>query len=56
MLIGDDEIEVLAVPKRAVAYQAVDRDQVIRLIAKAVFVPLLDFDIGDRGRFEMFPG
>src|SRR6185369_8506098 len=56
VLIGDDEIEVLAVPECAVAYQAVDRDQVIRLIAKAVFVPLLDFDIGDRWRFEMFPG
>src|SRR5206468_3144260 len=56
VLIGDDEIEMLAVAECAVAYQAVDRDQVIRLIAKAVFVPLLDFDIGDRGRFEMFPG
>src|SRR6185369_12144699 len=40
----------------AVADQAVDRDEVVRLITKAVFVPLLDFDIGHRRRFEMFPG
>ena len=45
VLIGDDEVEVLAVAIRAVADQAVDRGQVVWLVAKAVLVPLFDCDI-----------
>src|SRR4029079_1353688 len=54
VLIGDDEVEVFAVAIRAVADQAVDRGQVVRLVAKAVLVPLFDCDIRHRGRIEAF--
>ena len=52
VLIGDDEVEVFAVAIRAVADQAVDRGQVVWLVAKAVLVPLFDCDIRHRGRIE----
>src|SRR3954454_2713404 len=54
VLIGDDEVEVFAVAIRAVADQAVDRGQVVWLVAKAVLVPLSDCDIRHRGRIEAF--
>src|ERR1051325_403785 len=54
VLVGDDEVEVFAVAIRAVADQAVDRGQVVRLVAEAVLVPLFDCDIRHRGRIEAF--
>src|SRR6185437_13145848 len=39
---------------RAVADQAVDRGQIVWLVAKAVLVPLFDCDIRHRGRIEAF--
>src|ERR1051325_8838781 len=54
VLVGNDEIEVFAVTISSVADQAVDRDQVVWLVAKAVLVPLFDCDIRHRWRSEAF--
>ena len=51
VLIGDDQIEVLAPAQRAIAFEAVDRDEVVRLDAEAVVIELLDRDVLD-GRWS----
>ena len=53
MLIGDDQVEVLAVAQCAIRRQAVDCDEVVRLVAKAVLVQLLDLDILHGRRLEL---
>src|SRR5205085_9396419 len=45
VLIGDDQVEIPAVPQRAIACQAVDRDQVVRLHAQPIAVELFDGNI-----------
>src|SRR6476469_5565305 len=38
VLVGNDQIEVLSVPKRAVALEAVDRDQIVRFSAEPIVI------------------
>src|SRR5258705_1892643 len=54
VLIGDDEVELFAVAIRTVGDQAVDRGQVVWVVAQAVPVPLFDCDIRHRRRIEAF--
>ena len=52
VLVGDDEVEVLAVAERAIGLQAVDRGEVVGLHAQAVLVQFLDLDVLDGDRAE----
>src|SRR5262249_22824279 len=52
VLVGNDEVEMLAVPQRPVALEAVDRRQVVRLHSQTVAVELFDRNVFDRGWIE----
>src|SRR4249919_3963375 len=45
---------MLAVAQRAVGLEAVDRDQIVGLLAEPIVVPFLDRDIFHRWRRELF--
>src|SRR5215831_1427668 len=53
VLIGDDQVEVLAPAQRPIAFQTVDRYEVVRLDAEAVVVELLDRNVLDGRRPEL---
>src|SRR6185295_7923087 len=52
VLVGHEEVEVLAVTERPVSDQAADGGQVVRLQAQPVLVPLVDLDVLDRNLSE----
>src|SRR5262245_62850775 len=52
VLVGEDQVEVAPVTERAIALEALDRRQVVRLDSQAVLVPLVDRDILDLGGSE----
>ena len=52
VLIGDDQVEVPTIPKRAIRDETADRCQVVRLDPEAVVVELLDRNVFDCGRIE----
>src|SRR6185369_12244666 len=52
VLIGEDQVEVPTIAKRAIADEAANRGQVVRLDTEAVVVELLDRHVLDRGRIE----
>ena len=52
VLVGNEEVEVLAVAERPISDQAADRGQIVRLQPQPVPVPLVDLDVLDRNRPE----
>src|SRR6185369_9709648 len=52
VLVGNEEVEVLAVAERPISDQAADRGQIVRLDAEPVLVPFVDLDVLDRNRPE----
>src|SRR6185369_6344563 len=55
-LVGDKQVEVLAVAERPVGDQAADRGQIIRLDAEPVLVKLVDLDVLDSNGPEFGKG
>jgi hypothetical protein len=53
VLVGNDQVEMLAVAKRAIGLEAVDGGEVVGLDAEAVLVPFVDRDILECGRAEL---
>ena len=53
MLVGNDQVEMLAVAERAVGLEAVDRGQVVRFQPQPIAIPLVDGNVFHRGWAEV---
>ena len=53
MLVGNDQVEVLAVAERAVGLEAVDRGQVVRFHPQPIAIELVDGNVFHRGWAEV---